>query len=36
MINFDERAAEIVRNYIMEHLDKSDPEPDSSELEVSS
>jgi hypothetical protein len=28
MINFDERATEIVRNYIMEHLDKSDPEPD--------
>lgn len=28
MINFDERAARIVRNYIMEHLDKSDPEPD--------
>lgn len=36
MINFDERAAEIVRNYITEHLDKSDLEPDSSELEVSS
>ena len=23
----DERALEIVRQYIMEHLDKSDPEP---------
>lgn len=24
----DNKALEIVRNYIMEHLDKSDPEPD--------
>ena len=24
----DERAIEIVRNYITEHLDKSDPEPE--------
>lgn len=28
MINFDEKATEIVRNYIVEHLDKSDPMPD--------
>lgn len=28
MINFDERAVEIVKDYIMEHLDKSDPMPD--------
>ena len=28
MINFDDRAVEIVRNYIIDHLDKSDPMPD--------
>lgn len=28
MINFDERAVEIAKDYIMEHLDKSDPMPD--------
>ena len=27
-MNFDERAIEIVRNYIMEHLDRSDLMPD--------
>ena len=28
MINFDDRAVEIVKNYIIDHLDKSDPMPD--------
>lgn len=28
MINFDEKAVEIVRDYIESHLDKSDPMPD--------
>lgn len=28
MINFDDKAIKIVRDYIMEHLDKSDPMPD--------
>lgn len=28
MINFDEKAVEIVRDYIENHLDKSDPMPD--------
>ncbi len=28
MVNFDDRAVEIVRNYIIDHLDKSDPMPD--------
>ena len=28
MINFDDRAVEIVRNYIIDHLDKSDSMPD--------
>lgn len=28
MTNFDDKALEIVRNYIMEHLDKSDSTPD--------
>ena len=28
MINFDDRAIEIVKNYIIDHLDKSDPMPD--------
>ena len=27
MINMDEKAMEIVRNYIAEHLDVSDPKP---------
>ena len=27
MINFDGRAVEIVKDYINEHLDKSDPAP---------
>ena len=26
-INFDEKAVEIVRDYILDHLDKSDPTP---------
>ncbi len=28
MINFDDKAMEIVRDYITEHLDKSDSVPD--------
>lgn len=28
MINFDAKATEIVRDYIVDHLDKSDPMPD--------
>ena len=28
MINFDDRAVEIVKNYIIDHLDKSVPTPD--------
>ena len=28
MINFDAKAMGIVKDYIMEHLDKSDPMPD--------